>query len=663
MLPLLRRLRTSLQGTKSGKNTRNSNHRVCCFEPLETRSLLSATSLAELANVYATPAVATSGYTAAQITSAYLANNLSIITKLKSTVTGDGSGQTIAIVDAYNDPNIQSDLQTFCTKFNLYYSTSTLKVVSQTGSTTNLPIADADWALEIALDVEWAHAIAPKATILLVEASSESMSDMLTAVKYASSYTGVSVVSMSWGTNEYSGETSYDSYFTKNGVTFVASSGDSGTTCWPSVSSSVLSVGGTTLTVTSTGTYSKETAWSSSGGGVSSYESLPSYQKMLGISATGRVTPDVSYDANTTTGFLVYDSLTVGGSSGWMVVGGTSAGAPQWAAIIAVSNQARAAGGLSALGGSANAYIYTLYMTDTSSDFHDITSGSNTSGYKALTGYDAVTGLGSPIVSYLVNDLATATATSTTTSTTKIVITKPSSGSNSGWGGHGGGGWGGNGGGGWGGGFGNRFTALNGAALLASLDSLAVQSDVSNSSTVVIAGSAITMNAGGDHLAQTLRTATTSNPWTWKLVSLDDGSSSGSLQSEENSDEQYVPTSNDGDSVRVDMPMDLGAPSNATFVEQGQAVDSVLAEASDVAALAAIATSAQPQLASEEAETQAQRLDARFSDGEQFPDDAVPSTSELHASVVAALLFAWQIRANSALAERERRLLQHYWRQ
>ncbi len=260
--------------------------------------------MTSLSDIIAQPAV--SGYSVAQITSAYLASNLSFITSVKGTTTtvaGDGSGQTIAIVDAYNDPNIVSDVATFSSKFGL--PVANLKVVSQTGTST-LPTNSTDWSEEISLDVEWAHAIAPGANILLVEAKSSSLSDLLTAVKYARNYAGVSVVSMSWGTNEFRGETSYDSYFTTptghTGVTFVASSGDSGSTCWPSVSSNVLAVGGTTLTLTSSNAYSSETAWSDSGGGVSSYEALPGYQKMIGISASGRVTPDVSYDANPSTG-------------------------------------------------------------------------------------------------------------------------------------------------------------------------------------------------------------------------------------------------------------------------------------------------------------------------------------------------------------------------
>jgi hypothetical protein len=454
MIPLLKWLRRPTREpapwTVSAAKTDHlvrPGRRLCAFETLESRTLLSAASLASLSEVIATPAVSSGGFTAAQITSAYLANNLSLVTKLKGTITGDGAGQTIAIVDAYNDPNIVSDLATFSTQFGL--PTANLKVVSQTGSTTKLPTTSADWALEIALDVEWAHAIAPAASILLVEANSASLSDLLTAVKYAASYTGVSVVSMSWGTDEFSGEASYNSYFTTptghTGVTFIASSGDSGVTCWPSVASNVLAVGGTTLTVTSSGTYSSETAWSGSGGGVSKYVSLPSYQKMIGISASGRVTPDVAYDANPTSGFLVYNTVSGSGSTGWVTIGGTSAGAPQWAAILAIVNQGRVANGLGTLT-QANATLYTLYATDTTSDFHDVTSGSNTGRYAAAKGYDAVTGLGSPIVKSLVADLATATATSTTTSTTTITIAQVGSsggGSSGGWGGGGWRGWGG----------------------------------------------------------------------------------------------------------------------------------------------------------------------------------------------------------------------------
>src|SRR5262249_28286556 len=142
------------------------------------------------------------------------------------------------------------------------------------------PAFDAGWAGEIALDVEWAHAIAPGANILLVEARSSSLTDLLNAVKYAASQPGVSAPSMSWGAGEFAGETVYDSVFTQPGVTYVAAAGDNGAwggAEWPASSPNVLSVGGSTLTLSSTGTYLGETAWSSyspwqygSGGGASS---------------------------------------------------------------------------------------------------------------------------------------------------------------------------------------------------------------------------------------------------------------------------------------------------------------------------------------------------------------------------------------------------------
>ncbi len=155
----------------------------------------------------------------------------------------------------------------------------------------------------------------------------------------------------------------------------------------------MLSVGGTTLRLTSSGTWSSESVWSDGGGGTSRYEGLPSYQSGLGI--TNRGTPDVSYDANPSTGFAVYDSY---GSGGWAQYGGTSVGAPQWAALIAIADQGRALSGKGSLS-NAQAALYTLPR----SDFHDITSGSN--GYSATSGYDVASGLGSPIANLVVRDL------------------------------------------------------------------------------------------------------------------------------------------------------------------------------------------------------------------------------------------------------------------
>ncbi|HXX88051.1 MAG TPA: hypothetical protein VEH86_06375 [Candidatus Acidoferrum sp.] len=290
-----------------------------------------------------------------------------------------GAGTTIAIVDAYDDPTIANDLATFSSNFGLPAANFIEKKMSTTIS------VDSGWALEISLDVEWAHAIAPNATILLVEATSNSLSDLLAAVSYATSYTGVKAVSMSWGGSEFSTETAYDSYFTAPGITFFASSGDSGAgVIWPSSSPNVVGVGGTTLNLNSNGAVTSETAWSGSGGGVSAYEAMPSFQTSYGLTYTARAVPDVSYDADPNTGVYVYDSTPYQGSAGWWDVGGTSAGAPQWAAIQAL--------GLSA---GNNNFYQDAASSAYASYFRDITSGSN--GYTAGTGYDLVTGLGSPV--------------------------------------------------------------------------------------------------------------------------------------------------------------------------------------------------------------------------------------------------------------------------
>ena len=207
---------------------------------------------------------------------------------------------------------------------------------------------------------------------------------------------------MSWGSSEFYGENYYDSLFTTpaghRGITFVASSGDSGAPgLWPAASPNVLAVGGTTLSVTGNGTYQGESGWSGSGGGYSSYESEPGFQRSAQTSGV-RTIPDVAFDANPYTGFSVYDTLAVGGRSGWFQVGGTSTGSPQWSALVAIADQGFLTtnrGGLT----SAQVSLYTL----PASDFHDETSGSN--GYAAKAGYDLVTGRGSPVANQIVHDL------------------------------------------------------------------------------------------------------------------------------------------------------------------------------------------------------------------------------------------------------------------
>ena len=284
------------------------------------------------------------------------------------------------------------------------------------------PAYNSGWAIEMALDVEWAHAVAPGANILLVEAVSASLNDLLAAVNYARNQASVSVVSMSWGAGEFNGEGSYDSYFTTpsghGGVTFVASSGDNGAPAsWPSISSNVLSVGGTTLSLGSGNSYGSEKGWGGSGGGYSPYISEPTYQR--GFQNTGhRSNPDVAYDADPYSGFYVNQN------GSWYAVGGTSAGAPQWAGLIAIANQGRAAAGRAPLSSALHA-IYSL----AAADFHDITIGSN--GYKAGVGYAAVTGRGSPIANLIVRDLV-AYGAATTTTAVHISVSTPAAGPTSG---------------------------------------------------------------------------------------------------------------------------------------------------------------------------------------------------------------------------------------
>src|SRR6266852_3276691 len=217
------------------------------------------------------------GYSPAQLQHAY---GFDKITFNNGAVAGDGAGTTIAIVDAYDDPNIDNDLQQFDAAFGL--PDPVFNKYGQNGG-TSYPAADSGWITEIALDVEWAHAIAPKATIDLFEANSATFSDLLTAVQTAASTTGVNVVSMSWGGGEFSGENLYDSYFTTptghNGVTFVAASGDSGAPpIYPAISPNVIAVGGTTLpNLDTAGDYTSETGWSGSGGGLSAGTTAQGY--------------------------------------------------------------------------------------------------------------------------------------------------------------------------------------------------------------------------------------------------------------------------------------------------------------------------------------------------------------------------------------------------
>jgi subtilase family serine protease len=346
-----------------------------------------------------------SGLTPAQVVHAY---GLDAITFSGSgqTVKGDGSGQTIAIVDAFHDPFLTSDLHTFDQTYHL--SDPSLTQVNLGGSRT-----DDGWAQEETLDVEWAHAIAPGAAIVVVEAKASSLQAMVAAVETARNLPGVSVVSLSWGMAEASNQLASSRHFTTppghTGVTFIASSGDEGPAGgaeWPALVPGVLAVGGTSLLVDSAGNYTSEGVWYGSSGGTSRYMEEPAYQRSVQSSGR-RSTPDVAFVADPATGVEVYTTAPSTGIGRWIVEGGTSVGAPAWAGIIAIVNQGRATVGAGALDGASQT-LPTLYSIS-SNDFHKVPGGAATS-----------TGLGTPNGAALVNDLAFAT----TTATPAIVTTR-----------------------------------------------------------------------------------------------------------------------------------------------------------------------------------------------------------------------------------------------
>lgn len=317
----------------------------------------------------------------------------------------DGTGQVIGIVDAYDDSgHIQTDLANFCSQWGL--PQTTVQIIYAQGVK---PSANTGWQEEESLDVEWAHAIAPGAKILLVEAYNNSTTYLLQAAQVAAA-NGATVVSMSWGGGESSSQTSWDYYFTSNAVTYVASAGDSGEGTgveWPASSPNVIGVGGTSLIINSDGSYGSETAWASSGGGISTVESLPSWQ--MGWSSflsNFRGVPDVSYLADPNYGvYVLY-------AGNWYEFGGTSVGAPQWAALVALANQQRGAGlptpGQAVYSVANNGAVNGLY-TINANNLRDVTSGNNGSDPddQAIAGYDLVTGVGSPLAGSLVTALAT----------------------------------------------------------------------------------------------------------------------------------------------------------------------------------------------------------------------------------------------------------------
>jgi subtilase family serine protease len=300
-----------------------------------------------------------------------------------------GSGQTIGIVDAYDDPNIESDLGVYSKTFNLPPCTTAngcFKKVNQTGG-TSYPAKNSGWALEISLDVQVAHAICPNCKILLVEASSNSFANLLAAEDYAKTHSDV--VSNSWGGSEFSSEitSAYDGHFNAPGIPVTFSSGDSGYgVSYPAASQYVTAVGGTTLTLNANNSRNSEIVWSGAGSGCSAYEPKPTWQTDPGC--IRRTVADVAADADPNTGAAIYDTVRYLGRSGWFKVGGTSLASPIIAGVYALAGN-----GTSTVDGS---YPYSHLL-----ELFDVTSGSNGScggSYlcTAAQGYDGPTGNGTP---------------------------------------------------------------------------------------------------------------------------------------------------------------------------------------------------------------------------------------------------------------------------
>ena len=322
-----------------------------------------------------------SGFSPSQLATAYGLGTSMIL----------GSRRTIAIVDAYDYPTAENDLNVFSSQWGLPPCTTKNGCFKLVYATGKQPKANCGWAQEAALDIEWAHAMAPGAKIVLVEAASNSNADLFAAVDIATQAVvagGDGVVSMSWGGSESSSETLYETHFngSANVIYFAASGDTGGKMIYPGTSPYVVSAGGTSLKLNSNNQILSETGWSGSGGGTSPYFHRPDYQNSISsIVGTQRGVPDFSFVADPYTGVSVYDSTRCTGMQGWMVFGGTSVSSPSLAGIVTAASPAS----------STTSELGNIYSgLGNANDFNDITSG--TAGqYSATKGWDFVTGVGS----------------------------------------------------------------------------------------------------------------------------------------------------------------------------------------------------------------------------------------------------------------------------
>jgi subtilase family serine protease len=306
----------------------------------------------------------------------YAPSDLQTAYGLTSDSQNNGGGQTVAIVDAYDDPNVESDLNVYRSQYGLPACTvsngcfTKQKYASQT---------NAGWAAEESVDVEMVSAICPNCKILLVEAASTSLADLSSAEKYAT--TQADYVSNSWSGNEAT--QTYDGDYKVSCGAIVAATGDHGynsTAQWPAILPNVVGVGGTSLTAVSP---RAETAWLRAGSGCSKIYGKPSFQSSLNTGCSMRAQSDASADADPHTGVAVYDTFQ---QRGWLVVGGTSVATPIVASVFALAGNASA-------NPAGNLYSHT-------STLNNISSGSDGACGAPLCvagqGWNGPTGLGTP---------------------------------------------------------------------------------------------------------------------------------------------------------------------------------------------------------------------------------------------------------------------------
>lgn len=320
------------------------------------------------------------------------------------TANASGGGRAIAVVDAFDAPNIAADLGSYSTEFGLPAVTSLNfeKVYACAWSGIGLPppptcsgsqpAYDSGWEIEESLDTQMAHAMAPSAKVILVEAQSNTLGNLAAAelkAAYLVAQAGGGEVSNSWGAPEFLGETAYDAFLSTPGVVYFASTGDSPGTEYPSTSPNVVAVGGTSLSRNpQTGAFLGEATWSLAGGGPSAYEARPVYQNSVSrIVGARRGVPDVAAVANPITGVWIY----VTAQGGWLIVGGTSVASPLVAAIV--NNEGH-------FSLSTAVELSMIYDDPDYLHFKDIKDGTcgPHEGYFAVTGWDFCAGVGSPRV-------------------------------------------------------------------------------------------------------------------------------------------------------------------------------------------------------------------------------------------------------------------------